>query len=78
LYDCRVVPRRELHPIAYRLYMELVKQNVFKLESHIYYSNYEMWGLTSVRYEIIHVFFVFCDQIVSSLMFNLYYLEFLK
>ncbi|XP_073221873.1 mediator of RNA polymerase II transcription subunit 33A-like isoform X3 [Cicer arietinum] len=41
LLSTRIVPSRELHPIAYRLYMELLKQNVFMLQSHIYSPNYQ-------------------------------------
>ncbi|KAK7336724.1 hypothetical protein VNO77_17270 [Canavalia gladiata] len=41
LLSIRVVPSRQLHPAAYRLYMELLKQYGFMFESHIRSPNYE-------------------------------------
>ncbi|MED6130486.1 hypothetical protein PIB30_000986, partial [Stylosanthes scabra] len=41
LLSATVVPSRQLHPVAYRLYMELLKRNAFMLASHINSPNYE-------------------------------------
>ncbi|KAJ1433038.1 putative mediator of RNA polymerase II transcription subunit [Sesbania bispinosa] len=42
LLSTRIVPSRELHPTAYRLYLELLKRYVFLLEFQINSPNYEM------------------------------------
>ncbi|KAI4301291.1 hypothetical protein L6164_034583 [Bauhinia variegata] len=41
LLSTRVVPHRQLHPGAYRLYMELLKRHAFSLTSHISCPNYQ-------------------------------------
>ncbi|MED6181148.1 hypothetical protein PIB30_016904 [Stylosanthes scabra] len=41
LLSATVVPSRQVHPVAYRLYMELLKRNAFMLASHINSPNYE-------------------------------------
>lgn len=39
---CRVIPSRCSQPVAYRLYMELLKRHIFTLKSQINGPNYQM------------------------------------
>ncbi|KAJ7977445.1 Mediator of RNA polymerase II transcription subunit 33A like [Quillaja saponaria] len=41
LLSTRVIPNRQLHPSAYRLYMELLKRHAFTLASHVCGPNYQ-------------------------------------
>ncbi|KAF3436334.1 hypothetical protein FNV43_RR23426 [Rhamnella rubrinervis] len=41
LLSTRVIPNRQLHPAAYRLYMELLKRHAFSLASQINGPNYQ-------------------------------------
>ncbi|RAL43521.1 hypothetical protein DM860_012662 [Cuscuta australis] len=41
LLSTRVIPNRKIYPVAYRLYMELMKRYIFSLKSLINGSNYQ-------------------------------------
>ncbi|KAI3814826.1 hypothetical protein L1987_14472 [Smallanthus sonchifolius] len=42
LLSTRVIPKRHTQPAAFRLYMELLKRQAFKLKSHVESKNYEV------------------------------------
>ncbi|KAF2314902.1 hypothetical protein GH714_037127 [Hevea brasiliensis] len=57
----RVVPNRQLHPAAYRLYMELVKRHAFSFASHVSGPNYPKI-MKSVD-EVLHLSHIFGLQV---------------
>ncbi|KAJ9171928.1 hypothetical protein P3X46_015225 [Hevea brasiliensis] len=61
LLSTRVVPNRQLHPAAYRLYMELVKRHAFSFASHVSGPNYPKI-MKSVD-EVLHLSHIFGLQV---------------
>lgn len=57
---CRVIPSRKMYPVAYRLYMELVKRYAFSLPSLINGPNYHKYECHSLLLSLCMKYLALC------------------